>query len=157
YLPESDFIASAEAQTIWDYVAVPEEDVVLENTIVQVLSRPPDWHRVTTHLDAADYNANLVGGIPPLVGFRGLKQWLAKRLAGLVSYGTKVITSPQRACSRSLLRSLRALLKVLRDREAQAAKQANRVVELEGVVCALSQRLQLQQDQLTRLTRTLAE
>jgi FkbM family methyltransferase len=157
YLRENDFVASAEAQTIWDYVAVPAEDTVLESTVARLLAKPPDWHRVTTHLDAADYNANLVGGIPPLIGFHGLKQWLVKRIAGLVSYGTKLITSPQRACNRSLLRSLRALLKLLRDREAQAAKQANRAVELEGVVCALSQRLQLQQDQLTRLTRSSAE
>jgi hypothetical protein len=157
YLTEGDFIASAEAQNIWDYLAVPAEDAVLESTVVSVLNRPPAWHRVTTHLDAADHNANLIGGIPPLVGFRGLKRWLVKRIAALILSGSKILTGPQRGCSRALLRSLRALLKILRDREQETAKQTEHALELQEQVQALSRRLQVQQDQLTRLIGSLAE
>jgi FkbM family methyltransferase len=141
-LDETGFVANAEQQKLWDYVAVPAEATALQQTLVEVLTRPPAWHRVTTHLDAADHNVQIAGGIPPLVGFQGLKFWLVRRYASLVCYATKFVSGPQKACSQSLLYSLRAMLKILRDREAETARLAARLAELESKVAALSQRIQ---------------
>jgi hypothetical protein len=156
-LSEADFAASAQVQNIWDYVAVPAEDWLQRTSIANVLSRPPAWPRVTVHLDAADHEDSVVGRLPHLRQYHGLKRWLALRIAGLILKATRVITNPQRSCNQALMRSMRALVAILRDRDGQAAKQAARVEQLQELVDALSQRLRLQQDQLIRLQEILAE
>jgi hypothetical protein len=149
-LTEAAFVASAEAQTVWDYMAVPAESASLRKTVLEVLTQPTAWHRVNAHLDDADHNVKMAGGIPPLVGFHGIKRWLVKRLASLFIYGTKVVTGPQKACSQSLLYSVRALLKIVRDREKDAVQQTTRLMELESLVAELKQRTELQERAIAR-------
>jgi FkbM family methyltransferase len=139
------FELSAQHQLVWDYVAVPHEQAAVEATVVEVLRRPPAWHRVTTHLDMAEHNANVGKTVPRLVGFRGLKRWLARWVARLIIATTQVITRPQRACNRALLHSVRGLVTLLRRQEREAAQQAARITELETLVRELSRRLERQQ------------
>jgi FkbM family methyltransferase len=161
HLPEEIFIQSAHSQRIWDYVAVPAENATLENHLVRVLTRPPSWHRVTTHLDAAEHSGHVGAGVPRLVGFRGWKRRLARWAAGLVIYGTQVITRPQRTCNRCLVRALRGLVKILRARDKEAARQAARVAACEGSIDTLGRRLasleQEYRDRLNHLTCALSE
>jgi FkbM family methyltransferase len=154
-LSETDLEVYAAMQIFWDYVAVPAEDSALQRTVANVLGRPPGWERVTVHLDATEHNLSRLG-IPPSLGIHGIKRWLAQRAAALITYATRVVIAPQRASLRSLMRSLRALLHILRDQERAAAWHSARVAELASAVDALSQRLQLQQDQLTCQAEQLA-
>jgi hypothetical protein len=155
-LTESAFVASAEVQSLWDYVAVPAEDVALQRIVVEVLSKPPDWHRVSAHLDGADYHVKMALCVPPLVGFRGIKGWLAKRIAKLIIYGNQVIAGPQKECSQSLLYSSRALLHILRNRAKEEACEAARLGELAAQVTALRQQLSQQQQDFALQSELLA-
>src|SRR5262249_23054187 len=120
-LSAEDFTRNVTAQVVYDYVAVPAENVGLEQIIVEVLTGPPAWHRVATHLDMAAHTANTGGSLPLMRRFRGIRRWLARLLARPILLGTQVITRPQRAYNHALVRSLRALLKILRLGERQTA------------------------------------
>jgi FkbM family methyltransferase len=148
YLPEEDFIKSSYAQAIHDYVAVPAEQATLERSIVEVLSRPPAWRRVSTHLDMADHNASAVGEVPLLLGFRPLQRRLVRRVAALIVRGTQVITRPQRACNRALVRAIRSLVQLLRQREQDEAGQDLRIVDCETRIGDLTRRLEVLERQI---------
>ncbi len=156
-LSEQEFVASAEVQSLWDYVAVPAEDVALQRMVVEALSKPPDWHRVSVHLDYADHQVKLAAGIPPLVGFRGIKGWLVKRIAKLIVYLNQVVAGPQKACSQSLLYSTRALLHILRDRAKEEAFQSVRLAQLAAQVTELRQQLLCREQDFTRQSELLAQ
>jgi FkbM family methyltransferase len=157
YLTEQEFVVSAERQLVWDYVAIPAEDVGLQRTLVGILSGPPDWHRVSTHLDNADHHVKMADGVPRFVGFRGIKGWLVKRLAKLIIHGNQFVTGPQRACNQSLLYSGRALLKIVRDRAQEAACQGAKLAELAGQVTEMRQQLMRQAELLEQAKTQLAK
>jgi FkbM family methyltransferase len=156
-LTEKAFVASAEVQSLWDYVALPAEDVSLQRTLVNVLSRLPDWHRVSAHLDSADYHVKMAGSIPPMVGFRGIRGWLIQRIARLFVFGNQVVSGPQKACSQSLLYSVRALLGILRDHAKEAGCQNARLAELAVQVAELRQQLLRREQDFALQSELLAQ
>ncbi len=156
-LTEQEFVSSSEVQSLWDYVAVPAEDVAMQRTVVEVLSKTPDWHRVSVHLDYAHHQVNLFDNIPPLVGFRGLKGWLVKRVARLLFHLNQVVTVPQKACCQYLLYSTRALLHILRDRANEEANLNARLENLTAQVADMRQLLVRQQQEFTSQSELLAQ
>jgi FkbM family methyltransferase len=161
YLAVEDFIRSAHTQAIHDYVAVPAENTSLERTVVEVLTRPPAWHRVTTHVDMAEHTANTGGALPLLARFRGLRRGLARLASWPVIYATQVITRPQRLCNHALVRSVRSLIKILRQKEREMAGYAARATEQEAKANGLARRLEevekATQELLASLSRALHE
>jgi FkbM family methyltransferase len=140
-LTPEDFVASARTQAIWDYVAIPSEDHTAQRLLVDVLTQSPVWQRVNVHLDIADHNAPVGAAVPRLVGFCGWKQSLARLLVRAVIYATQVITRPQRACNQALLRSMRALLEILRRKEHEVNQQAVELLRLADSLASRDARL----------------
>ena len=150
WLTEPEFVASAEMQHVWDYVAIPAEHVGLQQSIVTILSRPPDWHRVSVHLDNADHHTKMAENVPSIVGFRGFKGWVVKRLAKIIIHVNKVVSGQQKGCNQSLLYSTRALLKILRDHSHESARQSAKLSDLTSEVAELRQQLLLQEQAVIR-------
>jgi hypothetical protein len=155
-LTAQGFVDSAEMQNVWDYVAIPAENVELQHKIASVLSGPPDWHRVSVHLDNADHHTKMAEGVPSIVGFRGIKGWVVKRLAKISIHVNKVVSRQQNGCSQSLVYSTRALLKILRDHSHESACQTARLSELTSQVAEMRQQL-MQQEQVVSRQATLLE
>jgi FkbM family methyltransferase len=156
-LTEQEFVSSAEMQNVWDYVAIPAEKLELQRTLVSVLSGPPDWHRVSVHLDNADHHTKMAESVPPIVGFRGIKGWIVKRLAKISIHVNKVVSRQQNGCSQSLVYSTRTLLKILRDHAHESACQSAKLSELTSQVAEMRQRLMRQEQVVSRQAALLEE
>jgi FkbM family methyltransferase len=146
HLPHEQFVDSATRQHLWDYVAVPLENTALNDSIRTILTKPPPWQRVTNQLDVADHCADVGAAVPRLSGFKGVKGWLARRAAHIIILASQVVSVPQRNYNRALWRSLRALVRILREAESRNAEQAGRIAGLEESVAALQARLECLKD-----------
>jgi FkbM family methyltransferase len=129
WLAPEEFLASAQAQEIHDYVAVPAEDVDLQHRIIDALASPrPAWQRAALNLGQAERFVRAGTEVPPLPQYRGLKRWLARATARVVLFLAQAVTRRQRAFNRSVLLGARAQLYLLQEFDRRLAALEGRHV-----------------------------
>jgi FkbM family methyltransferase len=156
-LTPEEFMTSAREQRLWDYIAVPEERQDLRRNIVQTLTHPTGWQRVSAHLEIAESCVTLGLDNRPLANYRGWKRWLIKLVLRFLYRAINPVLEPLRESERALLRSLKALARNVREAENQALLQETKGGPRATALATSSQRLSLQQQSLQqRLDRLTA-
>jgi FkbM family methyltransferase len=131
-LDEFDFDCRARARDIWDYVAVPGENLALNRRISKVLNRHRvNWLAVRSQLNHANDHAEVGAAVPPLRRFRGPLWPLARGLAWLFLSAARLISVPQRLFNRALLRALEQLTADLEETEREGQRQDRQIQNLE--------------------------
>ena len=150
-LGEVDFDRRARARDIWDYVAVPSENLALNRQISRALNRPRvNWLAVRAQLNHANDHAEVGTVLPPLRRFRGPLWPMARGLAWLFLLAARLITIPQRLFNRALLLALAQLSADLEVTERDSQQQDRKIQNLE-------RRLETLERQLAHLTTEAGE
>lgn len=141
-LGRREFVQSALIQSSWDYLAVPAEEVELQERLREVLARPRiDWSRLTTLLQRAEAHACMGKDVPSFAHFRGPLRMVARWTARLVLYLARFVTGPQRAYNLALVQAIQSLSADLRRMEQEWTNRACRLGELECLTQQLQEEL----------------
>lgn len=118
-----------------------------------------DWGSVIAALNQAQDHSAIGDGVPELAGFRGLKRRLAKFVAKIVLYMSRMITNKQRVYNVAVLNGVRDLVAGLRQLEVAQrdalgrveAEYQRRLAELEKLVTQMRTRLPMHEHRVTML------
>jgi FkbM family methyltransferase len=126
----AEFVHSAHAQRIWDYVAIPAEAVAMQKAIVEILMRPRAQPSIASFLRAAQDHVAVGMALPALDRFRGVAHVLAQQVARLVLFLSNVVTASQRRYNGALLEAAHLMLNRLRELELTVAAHEQRNADL---------------------------